>query len=238
LNKKSAKICRICVICVLFLAGYEKCKHSISYIPVVIIPPDFYAQPTSTVARELLGQRLVRELDGQRLSGLIVETEAYIGPDDSASHAYKQNSKRAQVMFGPPGRSYVYFIYGMYFMLNIVTEAEDFPAAVLIRAIEPQEGAETMLANRLIAPRALTSPARSLVPLTNGPAKLCQALRIDKKLNNWDLTLGQSLWLEAAPALPAGAIATGPRIGIDYAQPEHRAAPWRFWVQDNRFVSK
>ena len=106
---------------------------------MTIIQPDFYARPTLTVARELLGQRLVRQLDGQRLSGLIVETEAYIGPGDSASHAYGQrNSGRAGVMFGPPGRTYVYFIYGMYFMLNIVTEPESFPAAVLIRAIEPQ----------------------------------------------------------------------------------------------------
>jgi DNA-3-methyladenine glycosylase len=194
----------------------------------MVIPQDFYARPTLIVARELLGQRLVRELDGQRLSGLIVETEAYIGPDDSASHAYrKRNSDRAQVMFGPPGRTYVYFIYGMHFMLNIVTEAEGFPAAVLIRAIEPQEGINLMQTNRFPSPH-----------LTNGPAKLCQALRIDKKLNNWDLTQGQALWLEVGPVVPADAITTGPRVGIDYAQPEDRAAPWRFWLRDNPFVSK
>jgi DNA-3-methyladenine glycosylase len=176
----------------------------------------------------LLGQRLVRELDGQRLSGLVVETEAYIGPHDSASHAYrKRNSDRAQVMFGPPGRTYVYFIYGMHFMLNIVTETEGFPAAVLIRAIEPQEGLDLMQTNRFPSPH-----------LTNGPAKLCQALRIDKKLNNWDLTQGRDLWLETAPAVPADAITTGPRVGIDYAQPEDRAALWRFWLRDNPFVSK
>lgn len=206
---------------------------------MTIIARDFFARPTLTVARELLGQRLVRELDGQRLSGLIVETEAYIGPDDSASHAYgKRNSSRAGVMYGPAGQTYVYFIYGLYFMLNIVTEAEGFAAAVLIRAIEPLEGVETMLDNRLIAPRLLTSLSRSLINLTNGPAKLCQALRIDQKMNNWDLTLGRALWLESAPTVPAEAIATGPRIGIDYAQPEDRAAPWRFWLQGNKFVSK
>ncbi|GIK41783.1 MAG: DNA-3-methyladenine glycosylase [Chloroflexota bacterium] len=209
---------------------------------MIVLQQEFYARPTLTVARELLGQRLVRELDGQRLSGLIVETEAYIGPDDSASHAYrKRNSDRAQVMFGPPGRTYVYFIYGMYFMLNLVTEAEGFPAAVLIRAIEPQEGIDHMQTNRFPSPR-LTCPrmgvASSMPRLTNGPAKLCQALRIDKKLNNWDLTQGQALWLEAAPTIPADAITTGPRIGIDYAQPEDRAAPWRFWLWDNPFVSK
>lgn len=203
-------------------------KLSDSEYTVTILLRDFFARPTLTVARELLGQRLVRELDGQRLSGLIVETEAYIGPDDSASHAYhKRNSSRAGVMFGPPGQSYIYFIYGMHFMLNIVTEAEGFPAAVLIRAIEPQEGVEVMQVNRLASPH-----------LSNGPAKLCQALRIDQKLNNWDMTLGQTLWLEPAPPAPADAIAAGPRIGIDYAQPEDRAAPWRFWLRGNKFVSK
>lgn len=204
---------------------------------MTIIPRDFFARPTLTVARDLLGQRLVRELDGQRLSGLIVETEAYIGPDDSASHAYHpRRSSRAGVMFGPPGQSYVYFIYGMHFMLNIVTEAEGFPAAVLIRAIEPQEGVEVMQANRISPPRLL---ARFASPhLTNGPAKLCQALRIDKTLNNWDLTLGRTLWLEPAPPAPADAIAAGPRVNIDYAQPADRTAPWRLWLRGNRFVSK
>jgi DNA-3-methyladenine glycosylase len=198
---------------------------------MIVLPQDFYAHPTLTVARDLLGQRLVRELDGQRLSGLIVETEAYIGPHDSASHAYlKRKSNRAQVMFGPPGRTYIYFIYGMHFMLNLVTEAAGFPAAVLIRAIEPQEGVDLMRTNR--------SLASSLPRLTNGPAKLCQALRIDKNLNNWDVTQGQILWLEAAPAPLTDAIVTGPRVGIDYAQPEDRAAPWRFWLRDNPFVSK
>ncbi len=207
-----------------------------SHILVTILPQDFYARPTLTVARELLGQRLVRELDGQRLSGLIVETEAYIGPNDSASHAYaKRNSGRARVMFGPPGRTYVYFIYGMHFMLNIVTEVEGFPAAVLIRAVEPQESVDLMQTNRFPSPRLLAS---SMPQLTNGPAKLCQALRIDKKLNNWDLTQGQALWLETALAVPADTVATGPRVGIDYAQPEDRAAPWRFWLRDNPFVSK
>lgn len=215
-----------------------------SFIVVIVLPQDFYAQPTLTVARELLGQRLVREWDGQRLSGLIVETEAYVGPDDSASHAYlNRNSGRAQVMFGPPGRTYVYFIYGMHFMLNIVTEAAGFPAAVLIRAIEPQEGVDLMRTNRAPSSQIpASSPPHLFVPppprLTNGPAKLCQALRIDKKLNDWNVTLGQNLWLEDAPAPFADAIITGPRVGIDYAQPEDRAAPWRFWLRDNPFVSK
>jgi DNA-3-methyladenine glycosylase len=207
-----------------------------SNLSMTIIQQDFYARPTLTVARELLGQRLVRQLDEQRLSGLIVETEAYIGPDDSASHAYHQrNSSRAGVMFGPPGRTYVYFIYGMHFMLNIVTEPQSFPAAVLIRAIEPQEGIDLMQTNRSPNHRLIAATPHRL---TSGPAKLCQALKIDKELNNWDVTLGQKLWLEPAAAIPDTAVMTGPRIGIDYAQPEDRVAPWRFWVRDNRFVSK
>jgi DNA-3-methyladenine glycosylase len=208
---------------------------------MTIIQPDFYARPTLTVARELLGQRLVRQLDGQRLSGLIVETEAYIGPDDSASHAYlNRNAGRAQVMFGPPGRTYVYFIYGMYYMLNLVTEPEGFPAAVLIRAIEPQEGVEVMQTNRQPRHRPLrvASSSPRLTDLTNGPAKLCQALGIDKKLNNWDVTQGQTLWLELAEPVPDSAVTTGPRLGIDYAQPADRAALRRFWLRGNRFVSR
>jgi DNA-3-methyladenine glycosylase len=216
------------------LAKLQSSNPHFFILPMTILLPDFFARPTLTVARELLGQYLVRELDGRRLGGRIVEAEAYIGPNDSASHAYnKPKPGRAQVMYGPPGRAYVYFIYGLYFMLNIVTEAESFPAAVLIRAIEPQEGLEIMQTNRFLSSTTIFS-----VRLTNGPAKLCQALKIDRKLNNWDLTLGRELWLEAAPSVSADAVAAGPRLGIDYALPEDRAAPWRFWLRDNKFVSK
>lgn len=197
---------------------------------MTILTHDFFSRPTLTVSRELLGQRLVRELNGQRLSGLIVETEAYIGPTDTASHASKGRTTRTEVMFGPPGHAYIYLIYGMYYMLNLVTESADFPAAVLIRAIEPQEGIELMQSNRRLA-----SPDPRL---TNGPGKLCQALAIDKRLHGWDVTAGQQLWLEPAPALPDSAIVAGPRIGIDYAHPTDRDAPWRLWVKGNRFVSK
>ena len=196
-----------------------------------VIDHDFYARPTLIVARELLGQHLVREIDGQRLSGRIVETEAYIGPDDSASHASKGRTARTGVMFGPPGRAYVYLIYGMHSMLNLVTEPEDFPAAVLIRALEPVAGVETMRARRRPGIDRITG-------LTNGPGKLCQALAIDSGLHAWDVTLGRKLWLEPAEAIPDSAVATGSRIGVDYAQPADRHAPWRFWVRDNRFVSR
>jgi DNA-3-methyladenine glycosylase len=224
------------IITVLYQANFALNRASGKVLKVVtIIERDFFARPTLAVARELLGQRLVRELDGQRLSGLIVETEAYIGPADSASHAYLgRNAGRAQVMFGPPGRAYVYLIYGMYSMLNLVTEPEGFPAAVLIRAIEPQEGLEIMQTNRFSPHRLPAHPNQ----LTSGPGKLCQALAIDRIMNGWNFTQGQKLWLEPGASPPAEAIATGPRIGIDYAQPEDRVAPWRFWIQGNKFISK
>lgn len=197
---------------------------------MTILDHDFFTRPTLTVAKALLGQKLVREVNGQRLSGLIVETEAYIGPKDSASHASKGRTDRTEVMYGPPGHTYVYLIYGQYYMLNLVTERETFPAAVLIRALEPSTGLEMMQANRAQATKSTR--------LTNGPGKLCQALDIDKTLHNWDVTLGQKLWLEPGGPVPTSAIAAGPRIGIAYARPEDRTAPWRFWVRGNRFVSK
>lgn len=193
------------------------------------LPASFFARSTLTVARELLGQRLVRQMDGQRLSGIIVETEAYIGPDDSACHASKGYTPRTAVMFGPPGHAYVYLIYGMYHMLNLVTEAEGFPAAVLIRAIEPVEGIEQMQTRRR---------RQHSINLTNGPGKLCAALAIDRRLNGHSLGLGETLWLEPTLPTPAAAVVTGPRVGIHYATPADRAAPWRFWVRDNGFVSK
>lgn len=197
---------------------------------MTILNRDFFSRPTLIVSRELLGQRLVRELNGQRLSGLIVETEAYIGPTDTASHASKGRTARTEVMFGQPGLAYIYLIYGMYYMLNLVTEQAGFPAAVLIRAIEPQEGIEVMRSNRL-----LSSPK---LRLTNGPGKLCRALTINKSLHGWDVTTGQQLWLEAAPAVPDSVVITGPRVGIDYAYPADRTAPWRFWIKGNRYVSR
>ena len=206
---------------------------------MTIIQSPFFAQSTLAVARALLGQCLVREFDGQRLSGLIVETEAYIGPNDSASHASKGRTPRTAVMFGPPGRTYVYFIYGLYHLLNIVTEAEGFPAAVLIRAIEPVEGVAVMQVNRhILTPTSLRSSHKEREMLTNGPARLCQALQIDRSLNNWDVSLGEKLWLEPGDAIPDAAVAAGPRIGVDYARPTDRTAPWRFWIHGNRFVSK
>ncbi len=201
---------------------------------MTILQQRFFTHPTLTVAQALLGQILVRQVAGQRLSGRIVETEAYIGPADTACHASKGRTPRTEVMFGPAGISYVYLIYGMYHMLNFITEYEDFPAAVLIRAIEPIAGLDFMQAQRQKPGR----PPLKLVNLTNGPGKLCQAMAVDKQLNGWDVTAGQKLWVEAGSTTTASTIAYGPRIGIDYALPQDRAAPWRFWLENNQFVSK
>ncbi len=201
---------------------------------MTILQQSFFARSTLTVAQVLLGQILVRQVDGQRLSGRIVETEAYIGPDDTACHASKGRTPRTEVMFGPAGISYVYLIYGMYHMLNFITEHENFPAAVLIRAIEPIDGLDFMQIQRQKSGRL----PMKLINLTNGPGKLCQALAIDKQLNVWDVTAGQHLWIEPGQIDSTEIIAYGPRVGIDYALPKDREALWRFWLEGNWFVSK
>lgn len=170
------------------------------------------------VAHLLLGKKLVRQINGLELAGMIVETEAYCGQADSACHAYRGKTLRNAVMFDEPGHAYVYFTYGMHYMLNLVTEAKGRPCAVLVRAILPLAGIEEMEARR----------KRKGAELTNGPAKLCQAFSIDKALNGWDLTRGKDLWFEDYKKIPAKSIITTPRIGIDYAKDEHRNAPWRF----------
>ncbi len=187
----------------------------------------FYDRDTLIVARELLGKRLVRQIDGARLAGRIVETEAYT-QDDAACHASRGRTPRTAVMFGPPGHAYVYFIYGMHHCFNVVTESEGTAGAVLIRALEPLEGLDQMLARRR---------GHSGVALTNGPARLCYALGIDRTLNGVDLVTGDRLWIESDQTIPDAQIACGPRIGV---RGDERAlnCPWRFWVRDNPYVSK
>jgi len=190
---------------------------------------EFFARDTLTVARELLGQRLVRVLDGVRLSGRIVEVEAYIGEDDQASHARFGRTRRNAAMYGPPGHAYVYFIYGMHHCLNIVTEREGYPAAVLVRALEPLEGMERMRARRGDRPD---------VQLTSGPARLCQALGIDQRFDGADLCApGALLFLEEDTAVPDGAVATGPRIGVR-GDEVAVSVPWRFCVRGSPYVSR
>jgi DNA-3-methyladenine glycosylase len=194
---------------------------------------EFFDQATLAVAQDLLGVRLVRLLDGQRLGGLIVECEAYIGQDDTACHASRGRTTRNEVMFGPPGYAYVYFTYGKHWMLNVVTETDGFPAAVLVRALQPVEGVRTMQALREGKGRS-----RSERELTSGPARLTQALSIDKAFNGADLVAGDQLWLERGEALPDEAVGHGPRIGIKYAAEKDQKAPWRFWIRDNPYVSR
>ena len=183
-----------------------------------ILNRKFYGRGTLQVAHTLLGKKMVRQINGLELTGMIVETEAYCGEADSACHAHRGRTPRNAVMFGEPGHAYVYFTYGMHNMLNLVTETKGKPCAVLVRAILPLSGIEEMEDRR----------KRKGAELTNGPAKLCQALSIDKSLNGWDLTCGKELWVEDYKKIPAESIITTPRIGIDYAKKEHRDALWRF----------
>jgi len=189
----------------------------------------FFARDTLTVAREMLGKRLVRVLDGERLSGRIVEVEAYVGEGDTACHASRGRTKRNAPMFGPPGHAYVYFIYGMHHCLNVVTGREGYPAAVLIRAVEPLEGLEMMRTRRSGVPD---------VRLTSGPARLCQALGIDRRFDGADLCRPDALlFLEEDAAVPDELIVTGPRVGVR-GDERALAAPWRFYVRDSRYVSR
>ncbi|HEY7888439.1 MAG TPA: DNA-3-methyladenine glycosylase [Steroidobacteraceae bacterium] len=185
--------------------------------PTRKITRDFYARGTLTVARELIGMHLVHAVDGARRVGRIVETEAYQGPEDLAAHSSRGRTPRTEVMFGPPGHAYVYFIYGFWHCLNIVTEAKGVPHAVLLRALEPVTGIKDK---------------------TWGPGLLCRAMDIDKRLNGADLC-GDVLWLESSRRSRGHeppAIARSPRIGVDYAG-EWARRPWRFYAKDSRYVS-
>jgi len=184
----------------------------------MILPREFYNRSTLKVARELIGTRLVRILDGIRLTGLITETEAYIGEKDLGCHAKAGRTPRTQVMYGAPGYAYVYFTYGHHWMLNAVTEREGFPAAVLIRAIQPEEGAEIMSARR---------GGRD----TFGPGKLTQALGITKSENGLDLTVSaSSLWIEAGISVPNSFVTKSPRVGLNTVPEPWLSKPWRFKV--------
>jgi DNA-3-methyladenine glycosylase len=183
----------------------------------------FYDRPTLKVARELLGKYLVVKKGRSYVSGKIVETEAYVGRNDPASHAYRGMTPRNEVMFGAPGYAYVYLTYGMHHCLNFVTERKGFPAAVLIRALEPVEGIQIMKRRKKTV---------DLKNLTSGPAKLCQALRIDRTLNGADLC-SDMIRVEDRGNKPI-TIASSTRIGIK----EGKDKKWRFYIEGNEFVSK
>ena len=194
------------------------------------LPREFYTRSNVlAVSRALLGKLLVVPApDGSRVSGVIVETEAYRGPQDRASHAYGgRRTRRTETMYQMGGTAYVYFVYGIYHQFNVVTNVEDIPHAILIRGLEPVEGIELMLKRR---------QGHSGRTLTNGPGKLCMALDIDRQLDAADL-LGERVWIEEGRKISARAVACGPRIGIDYAE-EWVDRPWRFWIRNNPHVSK
>lgn len=191
------------------------------------IPRAFYERDTLTVARELLGNYVVRIWNGEALVCRITETEAYIGRCDKACHAYGyKRTPRTQTLFARPATAYIYLIYGMYSCLNFVTEPEGEPAAVLIRALEPVQGLETMTALRYPGQTGeLTAYQRK--NFWNGPGKVCKALSLDRSLNGTDLT-GDTLYTTFSGQSPER-VFTGTRIGIDYAE-EAAQFPWRFWI--------
>lgn len=184
-----------------------------------VLPRRFYDRSAEQVARELLGQWLVRRVGSVRKVGCVVETEAYLGTHDRASHSSKGRTARNEVMFGPPGHAYVYLIYGMHHCVNAVTGAEGEGAAVLIRAVEPLWGIEGN---------------------TRGPGRLCRVLEIDKALNGLDLTDRASPLILASPEKEQATefeIDTGPRIGVDYAG-EWAQRHLRFQIRGNPYVSR
>jgi DNA-3-methyladenine glycosylase len=189
-----------------------------------ILQPSFFDRDVVAAARDLLGMRLVRLLDGVRLSGIIIEAEAYRGEEDLACHARAGRTPRTVVMYGPPGRAYVYFTYGMHWMLNCVAGPEGFPAAVLVRAIQPLEGLEIIAARRA---------GRDPSIWCNGPGKLTLALAIDGRFNGVDLSVPSSgLWLEAGEAAPDERVVSGPRVGLGSTPEPWLSKPWRFRLKE------
>lgn len=190
-----------------------------------LIPREFYDRSALDVARDLLGCRLVRQIDGARLSGLILETEAYQGEEDLACHASAGLTPRTEVMYGPPGYAYIYFTYGMHWLFNVVAERDGSPAAVLIRSIYPLEGSAVMEENR---------PYHAFKrDWLDGPAKLTQALSIAKGLNKVDLCDPASgLWIENGCAVPDHMVEQTPRIGLNSVPEPWKSIPWRFLAKE------
>lgn len=184
------------------------------------LPQCFYQREVTFVARDLLGMHLVRQIGDQRISGMIVETEAYRGEEDLACHARHGKTPRTEVMYGEAGRAYIYFTYGMHWLLNVVTGDIGYPAAVLLRAMVPLEGIALIAANRSGRPKK---------DWCNGPAKICQALQITGAMNGIDLTSDHAgLWIEEAKPVPDACVVTGKRIGIGSVPEPWKSIPWRF----------
>jgi DNA-3-methyladenine glycosylase len=189
------------------------------------LPRRFYTRNTLTVAEELLGKHLVRYTLGAEIVGRIVEVEAYGGSDDPGSHAYCGRTPRNQLMFRKGGFAYVYFVYGKHYCFNVVTEKHDVPGAVLIRALEPVKGIETMKKNRRTS---------DVLNLTNGPAKLTEAMNITGKQNGLDLTKSKELFICKLEEKERFEVVSTKRIGIKVGVDK----PWRLYIKSNRFVSR
>lgn len=202
----------------------------------MIIEKDFYQMDALTIAKEILGDYLVREVDGRKIKSIIVETESYIGASDKACHAYNyKKTERTKPLFEEGGIAYVYFIYGLYHCLNIVTNIKDEPEAVLIRAVEPIDNLDYLSNVRFNKDYdELTKTQKK--NLTNGPSKLCAALNITKKENYMEFYKEESLYIESNPNKNFEIVETT-RIGIDYAE-EAKDFPWRFYIKGNMYVSK
>ena len=189
----------------------------------------FTRKNTLQIAGDLLGKLLVvPAVDGRRVSGMIVETEAYLGELDKAAHSFGgRRTARNEITYAEGGHVYVFFVYGMYYQLNLVTGLADHPHVVLVRAVEPVEGIEVMRERR---------GAMKDVNLTSGPGKLCIAFGITRELNGEDLE-GERIWVEKYREIKKSEVSSGPRVGIDYAE-EFVHEPWRFWIEGNSYVSK
>jgi DNA-3-methyladenine glycosylase len=183
----------------------------------------FFSRPTLQVARELLGTRLVRLEGGERTAGIIVETEAYIGEEDLGCHASAGFTPRTRVLYGPPGHAYVYFTYGMHWMLNFVAEKEGFPAAVLLRGIIPSEGIERIAARRAGRPRG---------QWTDGPGKICKALAINREQNDADLCAPEAeIFVEFGVNISDSCVTIGPRVGLNSVPEPWKSVSWRFMAR-------
>lgn len=202
---------------------------SVSELTMKLSRGFYKREDTVQVAKDLLGKLLVvPTAAGQRVSGMIVETEAYLGEIDKAAHSFGgRRTLRNEITYAEGGHAYVFFIYGMYFQLNVVAGEAGSPHVALVRALDPVEGIETMRGRRgKMADKNLTS----------GPGKLCIAMDIDRTFNGEDL-LGDRIWIEKYKTVSEKEIDSGPRVGIDYAE-EFVDMPWRFWVKDNPYASR
>lgn len=185
---------------------------------------NFFNRNSVKVAKELLGKILVRRINGKKISGMIVETEAYRGSKDKGSHAYRKVTSRNKIMFGPPGYAYVYFCYGNHYLLNIVTESKGKPGAVLIRALEPLENIREMIKRRKVA---------DTYKLTNGPGKLTKAFAIGKNENGVDVVKNSTLFLVDSNKRRDFKIISTSRVGIKQGLEKK----WRFYISGNKYVS-